>query len=60
MTFFIWFIGFVIFFIYDHLIGLELETDDFSYMILAAFWYITIPVLFLKWLKNPSYKKLKK
>lgn len=56
MIFFIWFVGFVVFCIYDHLIGLDLKTDDLSYILLAVFWYVTIPVLFLKWLKKYSSK----
>lgn len=50
MTFGIWLLGMILFFIYDHIIGFELPNrDDFIYMVLAAFWLITVPILVLKW-----------
>ena len=52
MIFEIWLLGFILFFIYDHIIGFKLPSrdEDFIYMALAGFWWITMPVLLLKWL----------
>lgn len=53
MTIGLWFLGIIAFFIYDHLVGLGLEdNDDYKYFALALFWFISVPVLFIKWMKN--------
>jgi len=59
MSFVIWLLGVIAFFIYDHIIGFDVHEDDdfFRYLLLASFWFITVPVLFIKYIKKYLSRK---
>ena len=48
----IWVLGLVSFLIYDHVIGIGMEDDGFTYWLLAFFWFLSAPILLFKWLKD--------
>lgn len=49
----IWFLGIIAFFIYDYTIGVGIEDNgSLLYYGLAVFWFLSAPILLLKWLKE--------
>ena len=57
----IWILGVIAFLIYDHIIGFGIKdyNDSFESWGLAAFWFITIPVLIIRAIYN-KYSKVAK